>query len=142
MIVQLVDVTHQIIDRASTRTIIPLSSVSDTPHFAGKSDGTALADIVVLTAHDAVPQQINALAFFRNARIELLKIKAMFPCTILHEIALWNLLVVGYHTIRKAQPELRVRVDFCCAEENDVAQAFARTMLAGDGVGFGVDAGV
>jgi len=63
----------------------------------------------------------------------------MFHGTGLDQVSFWNIGVIGHHAVREAEPDLHILKDFGCAEENDVAQTFARTMFAGDGVGVGVD---
>ncbi len=137
--VQFVHIANEIFHRTASRTVVPLSAVSNTPYLACKSDGATPCDIVLGTPLDTRPEQADTFAFVADTSIELCKVNSMFHGTALDQVSFWNIGVVGHHAVREAEPDLHILIDFGCAEEDDVAQTFARTVFAGDSVGVGVD---
>jgi hypothetical protein len=54
----------------------------------------------------------------------------MLECAIFDQRPLWNLLVVARQAHHEAEIDFRVRIQVCCAQLDDVAQAFRLAMLA------------
>jgi len=139
LVVQIIDVAHEFLDRTASRTVIPFTTVPDASHFACESDSTRLCDVVFLTSLDTRSEQIYAFALIADARIELGEIETMFHGAFLDQISIGDVGVIGNHAIGESEPEFDIGVCFGCTEEDDVSQAFARTMHARDGVGIRID---
>lgn len=133
-VIQVINVGDKIIHRAASRTVIPLSTISNASHLACESDGTTLRDIVLLTPLDARSKQIDSLSFITDAGVEFLKVQAVFQGTTLDQVSIGNVWVIGDHAVCKSKPEFDLRIDLGRAKEDDIAQAFAGTVFAGYGV--------
>lgn len=64
----------------------------------------------------------------------------MLERAVLDEGAVGDVVVIRDQTVREAEADDGVRVEFCGAEEDHVAEAFGGAVFAGDGVGGVVDA--
>jgi len=137
--IQFVHIAYEILHRTASRAIVPLTTVSNTPDLACKSDGATPCDVVLGTSLDTRPEQTNTFAFIADTSIELCKVDPMFHGTALDQVSFWNIGIIGHHAVCEAEPDLHILIDFGCAEENDVPQTFARAVFAGDSVGVGVD---
>ena len=127
-----VDIADEFVHGTPARTVIPLAAIPNTSDLVCKSDCTALGYVVFLASHHAGSEQISALSFIADARVELLKVKTVFHGTAFDKVSFWNVWIVGYHAIGIAQPHLHVGIDLCGAEEDNIAKAFTGSMFARD----------
>ena len=142
LIIQVLNVPHQISHSTSLFAILPSPSIPYTAHPALQANRTACRDIHLAAVLDGIAEQVDAVHILvADAAVDLVEVQAVLEGAVLDEAARWNVWVVGYHAIGEAEVELRRRVEVRGAEEDDVAEAFGRAMHTGDGVGVGVDTG-
>lgn len=103
LIVQLVNVAHELLDRAAARAVVPFSTIPNATHFACESDGTTLCDVVLSTPLDTGPEQIYAFAFVADARIELGEVEAVLEGAFLDEVSVGYIGVVGNHAVGESE---------------------------------------
>jgi hypothetical protein len=142
LIIQVLNIPHQISHPTSPFAILPSPPVPYTAHLALQANRTACRGIHLAAVLDGIAEQVDAVHILvADAAVDLVEVQAVLEGAVLDEAARWNVRVVGYHAIGEAEVELRRRVEVRGAEEDDVAEAFGRAMHTGDGVGVGVDTG-
>lgn len=141
MLVQGIDILHKLFDRTTSRTIIPLAAISNASNLAREPYCAALGDVILLASQYACSKQINSFTLVTDARIQPLKIDAVFHSTAFDKISLRNVVIIGRQTVGEAEIYLRFWVDLCGAEFNDVPQALGRPMHTRNRVGLVIDTG-
>ena len=142
LIVQLVYIPHQIPHLTSILAILPFPSISNASYFSRQPHCTALRHVVFSTPLYTVPQHVDTMrVLIADAAVDLVKTQAVLESAILHEAAVRDVGVVGYHAVGETEVEFRFWIEVGGAEEDDVSEAFGRAVHTGYGVRVGVDAG-